>query len=85
MCTLSVFRARLSDLSVCFSIEGERATVVRQLQRDVDMTEQATLQALEDGAAPDGDDAALAPADAAPASSEEASGGVVAQGAAQRS
>ena len=46
MCTLSVFRARLSDLSVCFSIEGERATVVRQLQRDVDMTEQASLQVL---------------------------------------
>ena len=35
--------------------------MVRQLQRDVDMTEQASLQVhvLEDGAAPDGDDAAL--------------------------
>ena len=40
MCTCSVLRARLSDLSdVCFSIEGERATMVRQLQRDVDMTD----------------------------------------------
>ena len=50
MCTLSVFRVRLSDLSdVCFSIEGERATMVRhQLQRDVDMTEQASLQVLEE-------------------------------------
>ena len=38
------------DLSdVCFSIEGERATMVRQLQRDVDMTEQASLQVLEHG------------------------------------
>ena len=43
------------------------------------------MQVLEDGAAPDGDDAALPPADAAPASSEEAGGGVVVQGAAQRS
>ena len=33
--------------------------MVRQLQRDVDMTEQSSLQVLEDGAAPDGDDAAL--------------------------
>ena len=69
MCTLSVFRVRLSDMSdVCFSVEGERATMVRQLQRDVDMTEQASLQVLEDGATPDGDDAALPPADVAPAS-----------------
>ena len=51
------------------------------------MTEQASLQVhvLEDGAAPDGDDAALPPTDAAPASSEEAGSGVVVQGAAQRS
>ena len=42
--------------------------MVRQLQRDVDMTEQASLQVLEDGATPDGDDAALPPADVAPAS-----------------